>query len=1651
MDVERTDDSAVPAAEQSTKDASGLDATPAQPDLPPSDPVQSDHNPGISNTAHHIRNNESFSRSRTSTDASMDLLNAPDNVEDTLRPESQTSQHEPVPDFDAAFAGTQHLQQDSNGSHQRQRSAMDDFNAAFEPKEVPQPEPEMMPAEAAPIIPTMASELIAETPSETVEELQQPIMHPEQTNGLPALEKDTDFGEALKEVAEDLDTAQVTANSATDDAVRFDDVDNDWLRSETEQEPKEEDAWAQALGSIETKKDEPSWDSAFADGLDDEGFLEDDDDGFLEDEDEDVAQSEHVPIKLQQPPSARSTSYFPDGVKAQQTYAPLLSSPSTPAQQPMTSPFAPAPPLQAQANAPDQKHITKFFEDLPVTQRVRKSKQQIVPPSGARPPAPANPPMGQQRPPPYQNPPSSIGSLQPPQKLDLFPPQPTLSPDGPTYTGQATAESRHRQTHLSATPRYSPAPASSPSTSSRYSAAPTSSVPPTNMRYSPAPTAPQPPVPHKDAAQISGPSLSQKPSLGPRSVPAPSRQVSSRYSPAPGVTTGLASEDQPSPSVNYSPSDSLNQSLAGPLPSLTGHKFAPRTSSPLAQPDSRPALDRSNTAPAPPPPIATSSPESIRSQPPATARPPPPPKFDTPTRPRTSSPERSASKYAPQATSEDRRASLQEHPVISPASARQQPPAPALAANAHPSVPFRTRGPSVSDNVEFVQPIDAGQQLDPLQRWKGAPHLHWSSGTVMVTHFPKRDLRFGGGQTAPACKSSAGDLRISKIRERMPVDESLTSFPGPLRSKSKKKELLVWLSSRIDALQTESASADTSMDARFSERLLLWKLMRIFVEHDGVLSGNPIVDNAVRQALVPPQAEPISGRHSRSASNATAFGQPSTTNPLAVSEIRAHLLSGDGEKAVWHAVDNKLWGHAMLIASTAEGTLWKQVSHEFVRSEVRNSSSDRKSLAALYSVMAQNFDESIDELVPASARAGFQMMPTADSGVQGQNTVEGLNKWQETLSLIVSNRSPQDELGIVALGKLLRDYGRTEAAHICFLFAPSIVHLGGLDDSEAHFSLLGADVARTGGQDIDAMLLTEVYEFGLSLRPNAGTQYIPHLQAYKLHHAHMLADAGLRSEGSQYCDAISTAIKSMTRPSPYYHPALILRLEDLNQRLSQTPKDSSSWISKPAVGKVSGSVWARFNSFVAGDDDAASNGSGPQSESEAGPFARMPVGTPTISRNASHADLSAFTPMGAPPSMPPPGANSRYAPSHVPAPKLATAEASASNNAYQPSSYQPNVEPSAPRDIPKPSNYTSPPTTSDTFGQSPSVPMYNPYHSNNNHLGISDTASITSSSYDPPILHHPGLDPPYGSPSTTFSDRATSSHGVPHEDMPAIEEESSAPQHENGYANGPVNGYSPAAGSGYEPPGSGGYAPPGGDTGYVPYEPQDDSPPPSAKPNKQRSMLDADDNDDLTSRAARLKLQPSQPSGTRAPSEAVRLAAEADAERDRKEKEARKASGWFGGWFGGKKDPNAPTVHKAKLGEENSFYFDPDLKRWVNKKAPASEQSSTAGTPPPPKAAPKPPGPTSNPSLGPPSRSATPARSDASNGSGGEAPPGVATGGPPSLGGAGPPSNPPSRPPMSMSNASNGVIDDLLQPGGRRGGTAKKGKRRQVVNVMDQS
>lgn len=807
--------------------------------------------------------------------------------------------------------------------------------------------------------------------------------------------------------------------------------------------------------------------------------------------------------------------------------------------------------------------------------------------------------------------------------------------------------------------------------------------------------------------------------------------------------------------------------------------------------------------------------------------------------------------------------------------------------------PFVTRpSRSLSKNVGYLRPTD-GRENDPLERWKGCPLFAFGFGGSVVTSFPKLVQRYAAGHSTPLMKCSPGEVKIQSRETRLD-DIKWTSFPGPLKSKSKKKEILEWLQQRI--LQYEQAHTDVISGVtlpdprkRNEEKILLWRTMKVLVEFDGVIGGKPAAEQAVRLILSPELAEDPTHDIPQTlnsqllgisrASGSSHISDP--TQPGDVETLRRILLQGEREKAVWHALDRRLWAHAMLISSTLDKQVWKQVLQEFIRQEVKSFGDNTESLAALYQIFAGNGEESVDELVPPSARAGLQFVSKAAGSGPTKNALDGLDRWRETLSLALSNRTHGDGKALVALGRLLSGYGRVEAAHICFIFAKIPGIFAGADDPQASFTLLGTDQNQQSadlGRDIDSILLTEVYEYAsVVLAPSSTTTISPHLQAYKLYHAMLLAEHGSRNDAQEYCNAVTSAMKSTTKPSPYYHSLLFAVLDDLVNRLRQAPNTASaSWMSKPSLDKVSGSFFSRVNQFIAGDEsDADSAASGKATDPAAGPFAGVIGDTPNISRSPSSNDLYSAHP----PSMPltnPMASTSRYAPGGQYAvqgqysPRSSSEQSnghtqdsrgpqhndmlmpSSSGNLYQrplqqsaKSSYEP-----APQQAPLPRQHESYPTPSSTAEYMLAAPPEDLSHSLYNLEPYRPTL---------PSEHRPSQNP-YGAPYEQQLDQMQETYTSSDQPSASIEPtQSSYPPPSSSYESPSMQEPLPA----YEAP------------SYNPYTPETPGDNISSVEVKVKKSILNDDEDDFEARAAAI-LKEEKARKDREADEAFRKVAEAD-------------------------------------------------------------------------------------------------------------------------------------------------------------------------------
>ena len=1368
-----------------------------------------------------------------------------------------------------------------------------------------------------------------------------------------------------------------------------------------------------------------------------------------------------VPPTNAVPPPPRSSSMSTD----KQLQSPFTPTAHTFNQAVTASPISPPvqPPVDRSASVPGKpvqppkRGASGFFEELPIATRARPT------PPVSRAPA-AQMPQGLPRHPSAYGPglvtsPPQI--QQPPQQ----PPQPPADPYAQFGLQQPQKLDPYANEPLQSTQQAPLAPA----------------PPAVNARYSPAPP-----------GTLNG----VKPSPSPRYSPAPPQVGGPRYSPAPPPAPG-----QP-----------VHRYVSQPTASFA---HVPRTSSPLAQ-HRRSADGSAEQRPLPQHSASSSLPHATSFSEAAANTLSPPRVVADPLKQSIVPPRRSQTQSPGQQTARSAVPPRIAPPPNRPASAfgqlsptRRQAPQSMLSP---PRIPQQRQ----VEELDYIRPNDETVN-DPLERWKGMPIFRFGFGGAVVTSFPRRTPRYSAGATRPQIKATAGEINIKTLDALPSTSETTAKFPGPLKGKAKKKEVLIWLSSSISNLEGEVASNPSK---KLEEKIVLWKAVKVLVEQDGNLEGQQAVQS-LSSILMPEVYAFTDSTTSQHSANDPSMGiyrpasfaaKSETVDPASVERLRKTLLQGKRQDAVWQAVDSRLWSHALLLASTLDRLVWKQVVAEFVKQEVKTIGANADSLCAFYEVLGGNMEESVDQLVPPSARAGLQMVSKSDAAGPTRNALDGLDRWRETLCLILNNRSVEDQHALVTLARLLADYGRVEAAHLCYLIARSIAlpHMfGGADDTTSMIVLLGADHRNqplTFQNDTDAIQLTEVYEFSIStLAVGSAGAPMPHLAAYKFRRAQDLADTGMKTEAQAYCEAILSGLKSSTKSSLYYNPILVGQVEELLNRLKQVPVPSAKWIAKPSVEKVTGSLFNKFSSFVTGEDSDAESKKSERDAAESGPFAKV-NGSPTLSRNASQTDLYGSYPaqmqMTAPAAT---AAGSRYAPNGM----------SSARSSSELTRGRPSVE-----------YQLSPPSTSySNSGSNPYAPVLQPadqYAS----FGMS---SPPVTSYQPQSMYQPSSEPHMPSivqqTQQPVSYTPETQHTVSYTpDTPSVNG-MSAPQPAFGGYTPMESPYQPENNvqsmpasvepqqSGFEPPSGDtgyGYQPPEA-TGYVPYEPEaeDDD----ERPKPKKPLMDDDDISQVTHGPAANAGMPASTgdneeatrarkrANDEAAEAAFKAAAEADAQRAKEQATKKKASGsWLGGWLGGAKKPDsldaAPAkssggdakVHRVHLGESKmKLYYDNEKKKWVNPDNPDAAEKKAA--PPPPRAstgsAPPmggPPRSVSTPYSLPPggiSRTGTPASVALDTGSeGGDSRPGTGNGQAPNfaatlppgtqqslgLGGALPTppgssggpaasgSGPPSRPASALSAASG--LDDLLggppTAGGRKvsGRGTAKGKKGRYVDVM---
>ncbi|TFY71190.1 hypothetical protein EVG20_g1803 [Dentipellis fragilis] len=882
---------------------------------------------------------------------------------------------------------------------------------------------------------------------------------------------------------------------------------------------------------------------------------------------------------------------------------------------------------------------------------------------------------------------------------------------------------------------------------------------------------------------------------------------------------------------------------------------------------------------------------------------------------------------------------------------------------------------------------------DPLGRTSGrAPIISFGFGGKFVTcKHGSSTLSTGFDVALSSRQTTSIEIRLlHTVIPESALDSSITSYPGPLfcdpgastslvrtgpaaQAKTNKARVIKYLEERADEISRGVGYLhEGTPERRRSEgKLVLVKLLKVMVENDGHLTGSSQAEAAARAALVSRANDSPSGTAADPLPGVSDFAYPSLSLPVAdpndtivstvnvkssaLDKIQEFLVRGDRRNAYHYALDERLYAHAMVIASSVDKEAWKEVVSEFIKAELTAkdepngktlrvkdaapaASNGRESLRVAYSLFSGQGAASVHELIPVKS---LQKAPDTLQVPQAPHITplspnfpapsvttaipsESLSKWCETAAMIMSGPSQAESTSaLMALGDCLLANQWIEAAHSCYLLAGQASVLAGIGSSSARVILVGGsrNAATSVHVDHDPIIFSEIVEFAMSLAtPPKGQDAfsgLPNLQAYKLVRAANLAEFGHVQIANRYCEAIAASI---SRGNAFVNPIFIEQLKELSERLVGAPSQdkNGSWMTgkmpRPSLDSIGNWLEGRLTKFIAGDGESP----GPKDETFAeqkgyiGPFSHYSTISSTTSSTA--------------PSPQPTQMNHNVLPSQPNVPHR-TGSAQAVRAIGNPQ-FQIDRASSAMEYRPFPRNSSPVPriasanAATSTFAQAGYG--YTPYGQSGSYgqsNGLHPMSSIPDMSANP-------------SPDGTKTAHDTGAGNAGNASATSPWWGSSYPEESAASTPTATTFYQVDQNSS---PSSSGFV-------SLMDDPALSGPSSATTPSATSSTLathqEQDDEEDLGFGNSSSKRATPQGDKT----EEVKPAPEKKSTASLDKPAATPTTSWFSKWW---KKEGTPGPVKATLGEENSFYYDKELKRWVNKKA-GSEASSPVSPPPPP-------------------------------------------------------------------------------------------------------
>ena len=412
------------------------------------------------------------------------------------------------------------------------------------------------------------------------------------------------------------------------------------------------------------------------------------------------------------------------------------------------------------------------------------------------------------------------------------------------------------------------------------------------------------------------------------------------------------------------------------------------------------------------------------------------------------------------------------------------------------------------------------------------------------------------------------NIKIQPQESVVSLPKHFLDFPGVLiRNKTKSKSIKPWLDETISFIDGDSAY---DVDGK-----VLWNVLNQKIESMDEKPGEITQLSEYASALYDPtELKKFIEINKASGFANNQFQQNNMSASKLDSEGLAQVLTclrvGEHSEALGIALKSSDFSMSMVIASLMGKEKWTEVVDLYLKREFQGSGPD--------SEFAVNLLSSIFQVYIGNGKALIEDFESHDG-----KKLWALNNWNIILASVLSNSNSGTDASstnnmlmgfLVDLGIFLSKNGKSLASDCCFILADVPLSLNEvIPGSNVVFSEVGAP------NSLDGMLLSDLYEFcHKSVLPKFGGFLT--LIGSKISHAEVLLLQKQYTNANKILDVCTAMNKELMKTGN----AQLKYVYTIDKLRSIIDSKSDSWMGKPTLSGVWGTLDKSFNKLIGGDN-----------------------------------------------------------------------------------------------------------------------------------------------------------------------------------------------------------------------------------------------------------------------------------------------------------------------------------------------------------------------------------------------------------------------------------------------------------------------------------